>query len=99
MVDVTTALTARFLQEASALDPAEIVPLRTDAALAEKNVAAGLAAVLAYDAHIAEHLPEVDLGELRSLPDLARTVTDAAREAGEDDETRALLAEATALRQ
>ena len=89
---------ARFLRESQALAPDEIVPLRADASLAEKNVAAGVSAVLAYDAHVAEHLPEVDLGELRSLPDLARAVTDAAREAGEDDETRALLAEATPLR-
>ncbi len=102
MVDVhpdpAIALTARFLKEASALDPAEIVPLRADAALAEKNVAAGVAAVLAYDAHVAEHLPAVDLAELRSLPDLARAVVVAAREAGGDDELGPLFAEACALR-
>ena len=103
MVDVTrdpaaAALAARFLQEASALDPAEIVPLRTDAALAEKNVAAGVAAVLAYDAHVAEHLPAVDLAELRSLPDLARAVVVVTREAGGDDELGPLFAEACALR-
>jgi hypothetical protein len=88
-----------FLREARAIDPGEVVPLHADAELAEKNVAAGVAAVLAYDAHVAEHLPHVDLGELRSLPDLARAVVLAGREAGtEDDEARALLDEAYALR-
>ncbi len=88
----------RLLREARAIPADEVVPLRADASLAEKNVAVGLAAVVAYDAHVAEHLPAVDIGELRSLPDLARAVADAAREAGEDDALRDLLAEATALR-
>jgi hypothetical protein len=89
---------ARFLREARAIPADEVVPLRTDPALAEKNVAAGVAAVLAYDAHVAEHLHVVDLAELRSLPDLARAVADAARDAGGDDaELRPLLAEALTL--
>ncbi len=96
--DAAPALAARFLREASALEPGEIVPLRADAALAEKNVAAGVAAVLAYDAHVAEHLPAVDLAELRSLPDLARAVVEAARAAGGDAALGPLFAEACAVR-
>jgi len=91
-------LGSRFLREAGALSAAEIVPLRADAALAEKNVAVGVAAVLAYDAHVAEHLPSVDLAELRSLPDLARAVVVAAHEAGGDEELGPLYAEACTLR-
>ena len=76
---------ARFLAEARVLSADEILPLRTDPALAERNVAAGVAAVLLYDRHVAEHLPSVDLGELRSLPDLARAVVELARECGAPD--------------
>jgi hypothetical protein len=89
---------ARFLRDARGIPADEVVPLRTDPLLAEKNVAAGVAAVLAYDAHVAEHLHSVDLGELRSLPDLARAVVDAARDVGlEEGELRPLLAEALSL--
>jgi hypothetical protein len=89
---------ARFLREARGIPADEVVPLRTDPLLAEKNVTAGVAAVLAYDTHVAEHLGSVDLGELRSLPDLARAVADAARDAGLDEgELRPLLGEALAL--
>jgi hypothetical protein len=88
-----------FLHHARGIDAAEVVALHGDPALAEKNVAAGVAAVMVYEAHVSEHLPHVDLGELRSLPDLARAVVEAAREAGaEDDEAVALLEEAYALR-
>jgi hypothetical protein len=91
--------TTNFDRAARALESSEILPLHGSAARAEKNVAAGVAAVLAYDAHVAEHLPHVDLAEIRALPDLARAVLDAAREAGsEDDEAAGLLDEAYALR-
>jgi hypothetical protein len=92
-------LSSRFLPAARALDAAEIVPLHADAGLAHANVSAGLAAVLAYEAHVVQHLPHVDLEELRSLPDLARAAADAARDAGgEDEEAQALFDEAYALR-
>ncbi len=90
---------SRFLREARALDAAEIVPLCADVAVVEKNVAAGVGAVFVYTDHIAEHLPKVDLGELRSLPDLARDVVEAARAAGGGgDEERELFGEADKLR-
>lgn len=89
---------ARFLREARGLEAGEILPLCADAALAEKNVAAGVAAVLAYDAHVAEHLPAVDLAELQSLPNLARAVAVAASEAGGDDALGPLFAEGCTLR-
>ena len=90
---------SRFLAEARAIAVNEVVPLRADPAIAKKNVAAGVAAVCAYEAHLMEHLPAVDLGELRSLPELARDVVEAARVAGgAGDEERDLLGEADALR-
>ena len=90
---------ARFLREARAIDADDILPLRADPSVAERNVSAGVAAVLVHEAHVAEHLAAVDLGELRSLPDLARCVVGAARDAGaEEGEARQLLGEAHALR-
>ena len=41
--------------------------MRADASLAYHNVAAGAAAVLAYESHLREHLPRVSLAEIRSL--------------------------------
>jgi hypothetical protein len=93
------ATRADFLRDALALEAVEIVPMHGDPALAEKNVAAGVASVLAYDAHVAQHLPQVDLRELRSLPDLARVVVEATREADEGhEETQALVEEGLSLR-
>lgn len=96
------AAAARFDREARALDAAEIVPLRADPVLAERNVAAGVAAVMEFADHVREHLPAVDLEELQSLPDLARRVALCAHDLGGEDEERAetarLLAEANALR-
>jgi hypothetical protein len=97
--DPRAGVPAPFLREALAIEAGEIVPLRADPARAEKNVRAGVTAVLAHAGHLAEHLPAVDLGELRSLPDLARCVVEAARRAGGGgDEERQLFAEADALR-
>jgi len=93
------AAQSRFLREARAFDASEIVPLRADPILAEKNVSAGVAAIFVYANHLAEHLPSVDLGELRSLPELARDIVAAARAAGGcEDEERELLREADELR-
>ncbi len=90
---------ADFLRDAKALEAVEILPMHGDPELAEKNVAAGVAAVLAYDTHVAQHLPQVDLRELRSLPDLARVVVEATREADEGHaETQALLEQGLVLR-
>ena len=96
--EASPAARAAFLAEARAIEPEHVLPMRGDALLAEKNIAAGVAAVLAYDAHVASHLPHVDLRELRSLPDLARAVLEAVREAGPGDEAEELLVEAHALR-
>jgi hypothetical protein len=91
----------RFLAEARAFEPEQILPFRADPRTAQQSVAIGVAAVLTWADHVREHLPHVDLGELRSLPDLALYLADAAREAdpaADTPETRELLAEAHALR-
>jgi hypothetical protein len=75
--------------------------MRADASLAYHNVAEGCAAVLQHEAHIKEHLPKVDIAELRSVPDLALGVVFASLKANNEggaSDTRALLAEAHDLR-
>jgi hypothetical protein len=92
---------ARFLPIATRLDADEIIPMRADASLAYHNVARGLSEVMEFEDHIKEHLPRVDLGELKSLPDLALGVVFASFKAnseGGESDTRALLVEAHALR-
>src|SRR5262245_54252072 len=63
------ATLARFLEEARAFEP--VRPLRADPRVVQHNVGIGVAAVMEWADHVREHLPHVDLGELRSLPDLA----------------------------
>jgi hypothetical protein len=89
-----------FLRAAAAIEPDQILPLRADPTVAQHNVSAGVAAVMEYAEHAREHLPHVDLDELRSLPDLALAVIAAAREvdATDEAEARRLLDEAGALR-
>src|SRR5512138_1617449 len=86
---------ARFLPIATMLDADEIIPMRADASLAYHNVTRGLSEVMKFEDHIEEHLPKVDLDELKSLPDLALGVVFASFKAnleGGANDTRALLA-------
>lgn len=96
------AALARFLAEAGAAEAGEIHPLRADPRVVQHNVGLGVSAVLAWADHIRDHLPHVDLEELRSLPDLALCLTHAADEAAggatEAAAARELLLEAHALR-
>lgn len=95
------AALARFLAEARSLDAEQILPMHADARVVQHNVGLGVSAVLSFTDHLREHLPHVDLEELRSLPDLALCLAHAAEEVsgGPDSaETRELYAEATALR-
>lgn len=94
------ATLARFLEEARAFDT--VRPLRADPRVVQHNVGLGVAAVMEWADHVREHLPHVDLDELRSLPDLALCLAHAAQEAAgegpEAAETRELLVEAHELR-
>jgi hypothetical protein len=96
------AALARFLDEARAFEPEQVVPFRTDARMVQHAVGLGVAAVLEWTDHVREHLPHVDLAELRSLPDLALCLAHAAQEVDgggpEVAEARELLVEAHALR-
>ena len=67
-----------FLPEARTLTRA--IPLRADAALAQKNVARGVEAVMRYRVKIRRELPSVDVDSLRTLPELARATVYAAHE-------------------
>lgn len=91
---------ARFLHEARSLEP--LTPMRADPRAVLTNVGLGVAAVMEFHEHVREHLPHVDLEELRSLPDLALCLLHASADLdGTDDEpaeARALLAEGGALR-
>lgn len=95
------ATLARFLHEARTLDPEQLAPMRADPLAVQHNVGLGVAAVLAFTDHLREHLPHVDLDELRSLPELALYLFHASAEvdgAGDEAaEIRALLPEAQAL--
>jgi hypothetical protein len=97
-VEGSGAAYARFYPAAQAIEGEAVIPMRADASLAYHNVAAGVAAVMEYAGHVEEHLPQVDLREIRSLPDLASAVAFAARQVPRDEELRPLLAEAYALR-
>ena len=96
------ATLARFLHEARAFDASQVRPLRADPRVVQHNVGLGVASVMEWAEHVREHLPHVDLDELRSLPDLALCLGHAAQEAAGDGpeaaETRELLAEAHELR-
>lgn len=71
-----------FLPLASHLAAHEIVSFRSfDAALAIRNVGVGTQSVLAERARVREHLPRVNLDELRSLPTLMLAVRYAILEA------------------
>lgn len=96
------ATLARFLEEARAFEAPQVRPLRADPRAVQHNVGLGVAAVMEWADHVREHLPHVDLAELRSLPDLALCLAHAAQEAAGDGpeaaELRELLVEAHALR-
>lgn len=90
-----------FLPLAKAIEADQVIPMRADASLAYHNVASGCAEVLKYEAHIREHLPGVEVGELRSLPHLALAVAFASLKANSEAgmmDARALLVEAQNLR-
>lgn len=93
---------ARFLGEARSLDDAQLATFRDDPRVIQHNVGLGVSAVLEWSDHIREHLPQVDLAELRSLPDLALCLAHAAEAVDgggpEAAEARELLIEAHALR-
>ena len=96
------AALSRFLDDARAFEPDQVVPFRDDPRAVQHNVGVGVAAVMEWADHVREHLPEVDLEELRSLPDLALCLTHAsdAVDGGvvQAAEVRELLIEARALR-
>lgn len=96
------ATLARFLAEARVFEADQVIPFRADARAVQHQVGLGVASVLAFTDHLREHLPHVDLDELRSLPDLALCLAHAAQEAGGDGpeaaEARELLIEAHDLR-
>ena len=73
-------LVARFLQEASGLDLAQVAPMRGNPRAVLTNVGLGVAAVMEFHEHVREHLPFVDLDELRALPDLALCLLQASAE-------------------
>ncbi|MFT3772427.1 MAG: hypothetical protein QM820_44095 [Minicystis sp.] len=96
------AALARFLADARVFEAEQVVPFRANPRAVQHEVGLGVAAVLAWADHVREHLPHVDLDELRSLPDLALCLAHAAQEAGgagpEAAEARELLIEAHELR-
>ncbi|APR75448.1 Hypothetical protein A7982_00794 [Minicystis rosea] len=96
------ATLSRFLAEARAFDADQVIPFRADARAVQHQVGLGVASVLTWADHVREHLPHVDLDELRSLPDLALCLAHATQEAGGDGpeaaEARELLMEAHDLR-
>jgi len=64
----------KFVPVADRIPERDVVTCRSDVVLANRNVAAGVAAVLEYEDVIRNELPKVDLQEIRTLPDLAVSV-------------------------
>jgi hypothetical protein len=94
------ATLARFLHETRAFEAEQLLPFRAHVRVVQHNVGVGVAAVLAWADHVRDHLPHVDLDELRSLPDLCLCLAHAVQEAAGavPGETSELLIEATDLR-
>ena len=88
-----------FLSAAAALAPKEVQRFGYDPELAFDNVRIGAAAVLAEGTRLAK-LPETNVDELRSMPELAAAVRQAASrvDRASGSNARALLAQATPLR-
>jgi len=96
--DAADAVTP-FLAAAAALAPKEVQRFGYDPELAFDNVRIGAAAVLGEGARLAK-LPETDIDELRSMPELAAAVRQAASrvDRASGSNARALLAQATPVR-
>ena len=62
---------ANFLPLAQAMDPADVLPYRLDAALALNNVRTAMPVLEAKQALLPEHLPKIDAALLLALPEIA----------------------------
>ncbi|HRI72312.1 MAG TPA: hypothetical protein PK156_49095 [Polyangium sp.] len=72
---------AKFWPLAQALDAADVLPYRLDAALALVNVRMAMPALLAKKDLLADHLPKIDAALLLALPDIALATEYAASKA------------------
>lgn len=91
----------KFVPAAKALDAREIIACRSDVALAHRNVAHGVEAVLAHESAIRVELPKIDTLQIRTMPELSIAVVYAATQVdrhGPSKELGELLSRARDLR-
>lgn len=92
----------RYLAQARAIDPEDVIPLRADPALAYHNALVGFDAVMEQKERIAAELPKLNLEEMSALPELGQGLIFAClsveREEKPGGSKRALLTEAAGLR-